>query len=559
MAEFVVIDRRSAYNAIFGRPVIHSLRAVPSTLHQALKYSTPNGVGIVRGEQRMSRECYASALKGLSVCALEEQAGWDKSLESKADLPQVGKREFFATTEELELVPLLSPERQVSIGTKLGATDREEFINFLRTNSNVFAWSHENMPGIDPKIMAEYEALLAGLRVAKGLRAVHIKVFSDSQLVVNQIREKYQAKDSRMEKYLTKVRSHLAQLKTYEVNQVPRSENSNADALAKLASAYETDLARSVPVEILDNPSILEPDLMEVDTPTPSWMDLIVEFIKGNLPQDPKEHKKMARKVAQFILRDGALYRQGFSLPLLKCVTPEDGNYIIREIHEGVCGNHSGARHYPSASRAAHPYLGPMAIRTMGGGYHRSFFSWQRANQFAGVTVDYFTKWAEAEALFHITETRVTSFIWTDIVCRFGIPNAIVTDNGKQFDNAKFKDFCRRLGISHLSSSPAHPKANGQVEAINKIIKRGLKMRLDSRKGRWAEELPEVLWSYRTTPRESTGETQFSLTFDSEAVVPVEIGMPTDRVEQYEPTRNEEELLLDLDLLEEKGRWLSYD
>ncbi|XP_022145833.1 uncharacterized protein K02A2.6-like [Momordica charantia] len=144
--------------------------------------------------------------------------------------------------------------------------------------------------------------------------------------------------------------------------------------------------------------------------------------------------------------------------------------------------------------------------------------------------MDYFTKWAEAEALTHITEFRVTSFIWTNIVCRFSIPNAIVTDNGKQFDNARFKDFCRKLNISHLSSSPAHPKANGQVKAVNKIIKRGLKLRLDSRKGKWAEELPEVLWSYRTTPRESTGETPFLLAFGSEAVVPVEIGMPTDRL-----------------------------
>ncbi|XP_022155140.1 uncharacterized protein LOC111022281 [Momordica charantia] len=135
---------------------------------------------------------------------------------------------------------------------------------------------------------AEYEALLVGLRVARGLGAVHIKVFT------------------------------------------------------KLASAYETDLARSVPVEILDRPSILEPDLMEIDTPSPFWMDPIVEFIKGNPPQDPKELKKMARRAAWFTLREGTLYRRGFSLPLLKCVTPEEGLYVLREIHEGVCGNHSG-------------------------------------------------------------------------------------------------------------------------------------------------------------------------------------------------------------------------
>ncbi|XP_022150100.1 uncharacterized protein LOC111018362 [Momordica charantia] len=388
-----------------------------------------------------------------------------------------------------------SNERGCGAGILLLAPSGERFEYALRFN---FRTSNNE---------AEYEALLACLCVARGLGAVHIKVFSDSQLVVNQIKEEYQTKDPRMEKYLSKVRSHLAQFRTYEVSQVPRSENSNADALAKLASAYETDLARSVPVEILDSPSILEPDVMEVDTPSPSWMDPIVEFIKGNPLQDPKEQKKMARRAARFTLREGALYRRGFSLPLLKCVTPEEGLYILREIHEGVCGNHSGAR---SLS-------------------------------------------AKAEALSHITESRVTSFIWANVVCRFGIPNAIVTDNGKQFDNAKFKDFCSNVGISHLSSSPAHPEANGQVEVVNKIIKRGLKLRLDSRKGRWAEELPEVLWSYRTTLRESTGETPFSLAFGSKAVVPVEIGIPTGRVEQYESAKNEEELLLNLDLLEEKG------
>lgn len=85
------------------------------------------------------------------------------------------------------------------------------------------------------------------------------------------------------------------------------------------------------------------------------------------------------------------------------------------------------------------------------------------------------------------------------------------------------------------------------MEAINKIIKRGLKLRLDARKGSWAEELPEVLWSYQTTH-----ETPFSMAFSSEAIVPVEISMPTERVEYYEQARNEDELLLNLDLLNEK-------
>ncbi|GER25510.1 gag-pol polyprotein [Striga asiatica] len=83
------------------------------------------------------------------------------------------------------------------------------------------------------------------------------------------------------------------------------------------------------------------------------------------------------------------------------------------------------------------------------------------------------------------------------------------------------------LGIKHYFSSPYHPQSNGQVEAINKIIKNGLKTRLDAAKGTWPEELPNVLWAYRTTVWHATGETPFSLTYGSEAIVSVELGSPT--------------------------------
>ncbi|XP_022152233.1 uncharacterized protein LOC111020002 [Momordica charantia] len=247
---------------------------------------------------------------------------------------------------------------------------------------------------------AEYEALLVGLRLAKGLGAIQIKVFSDSQLVVNQIKGEYQTKYFRMEKYLSKVRSHLTQFETYEVSQVPRSENSNADALAKLASAYETDLARSVPVEILDNPSILDPEVMEIDTPSPSWMDPIVMFIKGISPQDSNEQKKMARKAARFILRDGALYRRGFSLPLLNCVTPVEGLYILREIHEGDakqfvktcdnCQRFANIIHQPPELLT--PISDPWPFAQWGVDIIGPFPLGKGQTKFVVVAVDYFTK-----------------------------------------------------------------------------------------------------------------------------------------------------------------------
>ena len=91
------------------------------------------------------------------------------------------------------------------------------------------------------------------------------------------------------------------------------------------------------------------------------------------------------------------------------------------------------------------------------------------------------------------------------------------------------------MKVEQHFTSVAHPQANGQTEVTNRTILQGLKTGLDKSKGNWVDELPNVLWSYRTTPRTSTGETPFNLVYGSEAVVPTEIGMPTYRVDYFNP------------------------
>ncbi|KAM2828465.1 hypothetical protein PS2_034261 [Malus domestica] len=147
--------------------------------------------------------------------------------------------------------------------------------------------------------------------------------------------------------------------------------------------------------------------------------------------------------------------------------------------------------------------------------------------RYAIVAVDYFTKWAEVKPLVTITEAKIEDFVWKNIFCKFDIPNVIVTDNGQQFDNNKFRIFYSKFNINLCFASPTHPQSNGQVEAINKIIKRTLKTTLDKAKGCWLEFVPQVLWSYRTSYQTSTGETPFSLAFGTEAVVPVELEQAT--------------------------------
>ena len=128
----------------------------------------------------------------------------------------------------------------------------------------------------------------------------------------------------------------------------------------------------------------------------------------------------------------------------------------------------------------------------------------------------------------------------------------LITDNGKQFDCDLFRDFCGGHGIENHYRSHVHPQANGQVEVTNITLLSALKKRLDDANGNWSEELPSVLWAYRTTIRGPTGKTPFSLTYGTEAVISIELRLPTYRINHHDPAQNDEGLFANLDLLEEK-------
>ncbi|XP_075650147.1 uncharacterized protein LOC142620707 [Castanea sativa] len=96
-----------------------------------------------------------------------------------------------------------------------------------------------------------------------------------------------------------------------------------------------------------------------------------------------------------------------------------------------------------------------------------------------------------------------------------------------------------------------HPQANGQVEVTNQSLLRIIKTRLEGAKGIWPNELPSVLWAYRTTARTPTGETPFRLAYGSEALIPSEVGLTSYCVESYDENRNDKALRLQLDLLDE--------
>ncbi|GKA23301.1 reverse transcriptase domain-containing protein [Tanacetum coccineum] len=354
---------------------------------------------------------------------------------------------------------------------------------------------------------AEYEALICGLQIAAhmGVRNLHVRV--DSKLVANQVLGTYVAKEENMVKYLEKAKS----LNKKEVATVVEEEGI-------------------------------------------TWMTPIIEYLKnGTLPGDRKEASKLRIKARQYELLEGVLYRRSFLKPWLRYVGPLQADYVIREIHEGSCSMHVGPR-FVVAKAMRLGYYSPTMHRDAQDMIHTSgpFPEGPRKVKFLIVAMDYFTKWIEAKAVTTITGNQVKKFMWDNIVCRFGLPEVIVSDNGKQFSDNTFKDWCEKLNITQRFASVKHPQSNGLVERANWSLSEGIKARLGEGNKNWIEELLHVLWAHHTMNKSSHGDTPFSLTYGTEAVIPVEIGMPTYRTTVVEAVHNDEELQINLDLLEER-------
>uniref|UniRef100_A0A2N9FW18 Uncharacterized protein n=1 Tax=Fagus sylvatica TaxID=28930 RepID=A0A2N9FW18_FAGSY len=381
---------------------------------------------------------------------------------------------------------------------------------------------------------AEYEALLTGLRIAKELGANRLKIRSDSQLIVGQVNGEYEAREDRMTKYLKLVREAIKWFDGVKLVQIPREQNTEADALAKLASSDETT---DQYIEIQHSPSHLEEELSPINV-SDSWMTPIINYLEDEtLPTDPVEARKLKVRCTRFALIQGILYKRSFSLPYLRCLDKAEADYVMREVHEGICGNHSGAR--------------SLVHKLVRAGYY-----WPTMQKDAVSYVRACDKCQRFGNLIHSPPETLTPMTAPWPFAQWGLDIMGPLPVGRRqlkflssgnrlfhkFDNSPFREFCEELGIHNHYSSPGHPQANGQVEVTNRSLLKMIKTRLEGAKGLWPEELPNILWAYRTTARTPTGETPFRLTYGTEAVIPVEVGLTTWRTNNYDEESNDAQL-----------------
>nr|CAE01788.1 OSJNBa0039K24.7 [Oryza sativa Japonica Group] len=415
--------------------------------------------------------------------------------------------------------------------------------------------------------VAEYEALLHGLRIAISLGIKRLIVRGDSQLVVNQVMKEWSCLDDNMTAYRQEVRKLEDKFDGLELSHVLRHNNEAADRLANFGSKREA-APSDVFVEHLYTPTVPHKDATQVAGThdvamvEADWREPLIRFlISQELPQDKDEAERISRRSKLYVMHEAELYKKSPSGILQRCISLEEGRQLLKDIHSGICGNHAAARtivgkayrqgffwptavsdadkivrtcegcqffarqiHLPAQELRTIPLSWPFAVwgldmvgpfKKAVGGYTHLF-----------VAIDKFSKWVEAKPVVTITADNARDF-FINIVHRFGVPNRIITDNGRQFTGGVFKDFCEDFGIKICYASVAHPMSNGQVERANGMILQGIKARVFDRlkpyAGKWVQQLPSVLWSLRTTPSRATGQSPFFLVYGAEAMLPSEV------------------------------------
>ncbi|GKB61962.1 reverse transcriptase domain-containing protein [Tanacetum coccineum] len=408
---------------------------------------------------------------------------------------------------------------------------------------------------------AEYEALLAGLRMAKKMNVRDIDVKVDLKLVASQINGSYVASNTSMIKYLATAKECIAGFRSFVIQNIPRNLNQKADIFSKLATHAFDHLTKKVMVEVLAERSTDRKEISAVvEEEEDNWMTPIIRCLpEGVWPEDKEERRALRMKINQYVLEEGVLFKKGYMVPMLRCVGPLQANYVIREIHMGSYGMHIGVRsvvakairqgyYWPTMHMDARsvtqkcescqvhaPVLRRPKTLMTSIMAQWPFYQWgmdilgplpQASGKlkFVIVAIDYFTKWIEAKPLARIIR--------------------------KDFVNDPFKGWLGSMNIKQMNTAVAHPQVNGLVERANKSLMKGIKERLGRERAGWVNELSNVLWAHRTSLKQSNGETPFSLTYGSEAVIPAKIGMPTHRTMMIKEDKNEDELRLNMDLLQ---------
>ncbi|GKU97609.1 hypothetical protein SLEP1_g10736 [Rubroshorea leprosula] len=651
---FLVVKMESAFNAILGKATLCELKAVISQPYLYMKFPTPQGVGVLKGNQKMARACYQDTFKKqtMSIPDIEHRP---EGVKQKAE-----------PVEPVEAVPLNHdvPKRTVKIGTKLTEEERAKLLEFLRVNQDVFAWTTDEMLGIPTELIVHKLSTDPTKRLVAGFikRAEYSEWVSNPVLVkkpngkwrmyidftnlneacpkdphplpnVKKLVERA-AGHERMSFLDASSGYHQVQLllddqekiafyagdtiyyyvmmpfglknagATYQKLMEPPKTVKDVQCLTGLVAALHKFIASvSTPIvqahggrefilvsggyrggsrklrayfqshqigvytdlplkKILQKPKLSgrligwSVELSEYDIKFQqrttikgqAVADFLMECLSATVEEKAPEHPVWVLCV------DGAASIEGsgaramlapiYGLKLASelkvqsikvfndsqlVVGQVNGNCEIMDPQLGryasvnyvkkytTCQFNADDLHMPGEMLSS--LSSPLPFAQLGVDLLGPFVKGKGGCTYLIVAVDYFTKWIEAKPLSTTTEKKIEEFLFNSILCR---------------------SFCNDYGIELTLTSVYTPQSNGQAESANKIVLRGLKTRILAAHSNWVDELNKVLWSCCTTPNSTTGETPFNLAYGAEVIIPIKVGLPSDRADRHNDPNNEQ-------------------
>ena len=345
----------------------------------------------------------------------------------------------------------------------------------------------------------------------------------------------------------------------YTVEYKPGRMHLQADHLSRIS-----DEVGSCPID--DN---LQDDNLFLVTAKADWYAGIVEFLTtqqltGELTRE--ERRKIRVNSRHYTVIGHRLFRRGMDGILRRCVSEVEAPSTLAACHDSACGGHfSGlltgqkvlragyfwpelfkdAKEYVSKCDACQRYARNDLRMEMP--LHVSlplvpFEKWgidyvgevhphsSKGMAYIVVATEYLTKWAEAKAVKTNTAANAATFLYENIISRFGCPKILVSDRGTHFLNEMFEELTARFKIDHRKTTPYHPQTNGQTERVNGTLVSILRKTVLDSKRDWDVKLTAALWAYRTTFKVTTQATPFSLVYGLEATLPIEFEVESLRV-----------------------------
>eukprot|EP00253_Pinus_taeda_P026870 PITA_26870 len=364
---------------------------------------------------------------------------------------------------------------------------------------------------------AEYEALIAGLKILRNLKAKKIAVYGDSELVIKQVKGEFQAKHPRMRAYRNVVLDILKLFSDHTLTCVLRIQNGVVDGLAKAASNLKIPMnsSNNFEIHVKHRPTVLDNQrcwqVFQDDVDINQFLQNKGKFKDTSIDTEHVDGSDdiQVSQMEVLQLKDNVIPKG--LIPFEELFDQDDvaRKPTLRPTKKGVEEVNIGLAENPKMwgldfIREIHP---------ASSGQHRWILT----------ATDYFTKWIEAIPTRQATDAVIISFLETNILSRFGCPSKLIKDNAVAFKSKRMVKFCYKYNISLGQSTAYHPQGNGLAKSSNKSLVNIIKKFLEINKKGWHKKLVNALWADKVSQKKSIGMSSFKLMYGTDTVFPTSL------------------------------------